>query len=216
MARETQVLATLLLVLASGSAAAQALFVCTTKQGRTITADRPPPECGDVAIRELRSDGSTRRVIEPPLTDEQKAQREAERKKRQRDEELAREQLRKDKALLEAYSSEAEIDDARDRQLAQRNQMIEVANKRLEGHKVARKKLDDEREFYPKGNIPEKLKRAYEGNDAIMRSEQKIIENLKADIVRINERFDEDRKRFRELVASGAIATQRGGAPAGK
>lgn len=198
------------LLAASGVASAQALFVCTTKQGRTITSDRPPPECGDVAIRELRSDGSTRRVIEPPLTDEQKAQREADRKKRLRDEEIAREQLRKDKALLEAYSSEAEIDEARDRQLAQRNQMIEVANKRLEAHRVARKKLDDEREFYPKGNIPDKLKRAYEGNDAIVRSEQKIIENLKADIVRINERFDEDRKRFRELVVSGAVATQRG------
>ena len=189
------------------------LYVCTTKAGKTITGDRPPPECADRAIRELRSDGSTRRIIEPPLTDEQKAQRELERKQRLKDEEIAREQLRKDKALLEAYGSEAEVDDARDRQLAQRSQMIEAANKRLQGHQQARKKLDDEKEFYAKREIPEALKRKYENSDAVMRSEEKIIASVKADIVRINERFDEDRRRFRELVSSGASASQRGQQP---
>jgi hypothetical protein len=186
------------------------LYVCTTKAGKTLTGDRPPPECSDRPIRELRSDGSTKRVIEPPLTDEQKALRELERKQRLKDEEVAREQLRKDKALLEAYGSEAEIDDARDRQLAQRSQMIEAANKRLQGHLQARKKLDDEKEFYAKREIPEALKRKYENNDAVMRAEEKIIGAVKADIVRINERFDEDRRRFRELVSSGATASQRG------
>lgn len=201
------------LMFASALPASAQLYVCTTKAGKTLTGDRPPPECADRAIRELRADGSTKRIIEPPLTDEQKAQRELEHKKRLEGEVVAREQLRKDKALLEAYSSEAEIEDARDRQLAQRNQMIEVANKRLQGHQQARTKLDDEKEFYVKRELPEKLKRAYESNDVIVRSEEKIIASLKADIVRINERFDDDRRRFRELVASGATASQRAPTP---
>lgn len=197
-----------LLVAAALPVSAQ-LYVCTTKAGKTITADRPPPECADRAIRELRNDGSTRRVIEPPMTEEQKAQREVDRKKRLVEEDVAREQLRKDKALLEAYSSEAEIDDARDRQLAQRNQMIEATDKRLQGQKAGRKVLDEEKEFYANRPLPDKLKRAYEANDSAARSEEKIIATLKADIVRINERFDEDRRRFRELVVSGASASQR-------
>lgn len=212
MARSVQVVVVLAWMGAALPASAQ-LYVCTTKAGKTITGDRPPPECADRAIRELRSDGSTRRIIEPPLTEEQKAQRELERKQRLKDEEIAREQLRKDKALLEAYGSEAEIEDARDRQLAQRSQMIEAAGKRLQGHQQARKKLDDEKEFYAKREIPEALKRKYENNDAVMRSEEKIISAVKADIVRINERFDEDRRRFRELVSSGATASQRGQQP---
>ena len=206
--RESRILWAAALLVATVPASAQ-LYVCTTKAGKTITSDRPPPECSDRAIRELRSDGSTKRVIEPPLTDEQKAQRELDRKKRLQEEDIAREQLRKDKALLEAYSSEAEIDDARDRQLAQRSQMIEVAAKRLMAHKDGRKKLDNEKEFYAKRDVPEKLKRAYESNDSLVRSEERIIAALRADIVRINERFDEDRRRFRELVASGASASQR-------
>ncbi len=185
------------------------LYVCTTRSGKTISGDRPPEECADRPVRELRGDGSVRRVIEPPLTEEQKAQREVERKKRIAEELAAREQLRKDRALLEAYGSEAEIEDARDRQLAQRNQMIEVAKKRLQGHMEARKKLDDEKEFYVKRQVPEKLKQAYVANDAIIRSEEKVLASLRADIVRINERFDEDRRRFAELVISGATASQR-------
>lgn len=215
MVRSTTLVLAMLLMGAAAPAAAQ-LFVCTTKAGKTITGDRPPPDCGDVAIRELRGDGSTKRVIEPPLTPEQKAQREIERKKRLQEEEVAREQLRKDKALLEAYASEGEIDDARDRQIAQRNQMIETAAKRLEGHQRERKKLDNELEFYVNREVPDTLKRKIESNTAIARSEEKIIASLKADIVRINERFDEDRRRFRELVASGATATQRLQAPPGK
>lgn len=197
----------------SSSSTPVTLYVCTTKNGKTITSDRPPEECSDRAIRELRGDGSTRRIIDPPLTDEQKEQREIERKKRLEDERLAREQLRKDRALLEAYGSETEIDEARDRQLAQRSQMVDVANKRLEGHLAARKKLENEKEFYLNREMPTKLKRDFAANDTILRTEEKVINGLKADMVRINEHFDEERRRFRELVKEGAAASKRNPAP---
>ena len=66
--------AVLALALAAAPAAAT-LFVCTTPDGRTITSDRPPPQCASVPIRELRPDGSVRRVIEPPMTPEQQRAR---------------------------------------------------------------------------------------------------------------------------------------------
>ncbi|MEW5881803.1 MAG: DUF4124 domain-containing protein, partial [Pseudomonadota bacterium] len=50
--------------LAGVAAAQQSIFVCSDAKGRTISGDRPPAECVG-AIRELRSDGSVRRVIEP-------------------------------------------------------------------------------------------------------------------------------------------------------
>lgn len=213
MARSASVILALLLVGAAMPTAAQ-LFVCTTKSGKRITGDQPPAECRDVVIRELRSDGSIKSVIEPPLTAEQKAQREVERKKQLADEEIAREQLRKDKALLEAYGSEAEIQDARDRQIAQRNQMVETAAKRLEGHQRERKKLDSELEFYANRPVPDALKRRIDANATISRSEEKIIVGLKADIARINERFDDDLKRYRDMAA--ATQTHRTPSAAGK
>lgn len=197
------------LACALAQAASAQLYVCTTAQGKTISADRPPPECADRPIRELRADGSTRRVIEPPLSEEQKAQREAERKLRAEQALRVREQLRKDRALLEAYSSEAEIEDARDRQLAQRNQTIKIAEKRLQEHLTAREKLNHEKEFYQNKALPDKLQKAFEASDAVIRAEEKIIAALKADIVRINERFDEDRRRYKEIIEAGARPIKR-------
>ena len=61
-------IATLLMTIAP--VAHSQLYVCTDARGRTLTSDRPPPECADRPVRELRSDGSVRRVIEPPLSAE--------------------------------------------------------------------------------------------------------------------------------------------------
>ncbi|HXF47686.1 MAG TPA: DUF4124 domain-containing protein [Burkholderiaceae bacterium] len=196
------------LALACGAAQAQ-LYVCTTASGRTITADRPPPECADRPIRELRSDGSVRRVIEPPLTAEQRAAREAERKRQIEEAERQREQMRRDLSLLETYANEAEIEASRNRALADRQVLIERAIKRMEEIKRERKKLDDETEFYVKRELPEKLKRALAANNDMLRAQEKIIADAKADMARVNERYDAEVKRFRELVKAGATPATR-------
>lgn len=197
------------LTLVCSTAQAQ-LYVCTTAGGRTITADRPPPECADRPIRELRSDGSVRRVIEPPLTPEQRAQREAERKRQIEEAERQRAQMRRDLSLLETYANEAEIEASRNRALADRQVLIERAIKRMEEIKRERKKLDDETEFYVKRELPEKLKRALAANNDMLRAQEKIIADAKADMARVNERYDAEVKRFRELVSAGATPVQRG------
>jgi hypothetical protein len=187
----------------AGSVHAQ-LYVCTAPSGRTITADRPPTECADRPIRELRPDGSVRRVIEPPLTAEQRAARDAEAKRQIDERERQRSQMRRDLSLLETYGSENEIESTRNRALGDRQVLIERAGKRVEELKRERKKLDDETEFYTKRDMPEKLKRALAANNEMVKTQDKIIADTKADMARVNERYDLEVKRFRELVTSGA------------
>lgn len=196
------------LALACGAAQAQ-LFVCTTAAGRTITADRPPAECADRPVRELRPDGSVRRVIEPPLTAEQRAAREAEARRQAEEAERQRSQMRRDLSLLETYGSENEIEATRNRALGDRQVIIERANKRMDELKRERKKLDDETEFYAKRDMPEKLKRALAANNDMIKTQQKAISETRADMVRVNERYDAEVRRFRELVTSGAQPVQR-------
>jgi hypothetical protein len=81
--------------------------------------------------------------------------------------------------------------------------------RRMEEHRRERKKLDNEAEFYAKRQMPAKLMRAFEDNAALMRSEEKIINDARAEMQRINERFDAERKRWRELVSAGAQPVQR-------
>jgi hypothetical protein len=191
------------------TAAWSQLFVCTTPGGRTLTGDQPPPECQNVVVRELNHDGSIKRVIEPPLTPDQKKKHEEEEKKRHQREMQAQEQLRKDRALLETYASEDEIEASRDRTLASRQALIERANQQLKGFKVDRKRLDEESEFYAKRQLPDKLKRALEDNAALQAQQLKTIDDIRADMQRINERYDAELQRFRELVMRGATPVQR-------
>ncbi len=194
----------LVLGVALSTPASAQLFVCTDARGRTISGDRPPPECAERPVRELRSDGSVKRVIEPPPSAEQKAARDAEEKRRREDAEKHRVSMRKDLALLDAYASEAEIETVRQRALASRQVMIERSLQRLEEHTREKKKLDSEAEFYTKRPMPDSLKRQFETNASLIRSEERIIRDVRADMERINERYDGEKKRWRELVDSGA------------
>jgi hypothetical protein len=185
------------------------LYVCTTTNGRTLTGDMPPYDCQNVAIRELNSDGSVKRVIEPPLTPEQKKKREQEEKQRRDRERQAQEQLRKDRALLETYASEDEIEASRDRTLASRQALIGRANRQLKEFNMDRKRLDDEAEFYQKRQMPDKLKRALDDNAALQAQQLRAIDDIRADMQRINERYDGELQRFRDLVMRGATPVQR-------
>jgi hypothetical protein len=211
------VLASLLLAAASAfaqpSAPPTTIYSCVA-HGRTYSGDRPPPECGNSDIRELNKDGSVRRVIPRPLTHEEQKARALEAKKRFDDEERALAQRRRDRALLEAYASEEEIEIARVKSLDSSSELIRRSQARLERMDAERKRLDDESEFYRKQReLPDHIKRAYSSNEQERSAELKLVGEARAEMQRINERFDAERKRFRELVSQGARPVQRNPEP---
>lgn len=188
------------------------IYSCVAN-GRTYSGDRPPPECANSDIRELNRDGSLRRVIPRPLTAEEQKARALEAKKRFDEEEKVLAQRRRDRALLEAYANEDEIEAAREKSLATSNEVIRRAEARLEKMDAERKRLDDESEFYRNRGLPETLKRAYANNAQERAAEVKIVNEARAEMLRVNERFDADRLRFRELVMQGARPVQRNPEP---
>jgi hypothetical protein len=203
------------LALALTAAPASAtMFVCTTPDGRTITSDRPPPQCVNVPIRELRPDGSVRRVIEPPLTPQEQRVRAEQTQRERKVQEAKRAQARQDIALLETYATEEDIEAARRAALTSRQAMIERSKKRLEAFAAERKKLDDEVEFYVNRKIPDKLEHAIGANDSLVQAEQRLIAEMEADMARINKRFDVETERYRALISAGAkpfLRTSEGG-----
>ncbi|MFN7570588.1 MAG: DUF4124 domain-containing protein [Betaproteobacteria bacterium] len=202
-----------MLIATSPALAQRSIFVCTDTAGKRITADRPPPECAGREIRELNADGSLRRVIAPPPTPEQRAARAAEEARQKEAAERQSEQTRRDLALLATYSSVEQIEAARARALAGRQATIDRAQVRKQQLEAQRKKLDQEAEFYPKRDLPDRLKRAYADNDMLRQAEDRIIADTGADMRRIGESFDADARRFRELEAAGSTG-RRSTAPA--
>jgi len=184
------------------------LYTCTSN-GKTYTADRPPAECANSDIRELNRDGSVRRVIPRPLTIEEQRARALEAKKRYEEEEKILAQRRRDRSLLEAYATEAEIEAARKKSLESAEQIIRRSQERAKSLSEDRKRLDDEAEFYKKREQPDSLKRAFDLNAQAVSAEERIVIEARGEVARINERFEAERKRFRELLAQGARPVQR-------
>ena len=198
-------------VLASVSASAQTpttMFTCVAN-GKTYSADRPPAECANSDMRELNRDGSVRRVIPRPLTVEEQRARALEAKKKLEEEEKLRAQRRRDRALLEAYATDAEIEAARKKSLEGAEQAIKRSQERADSLAKDRKRLDDEAEFYKKREQPDSLKRAYALNAQAVTAEERIMAEARGEVARINERFEAERKRYKELLAQGARPVQR-------
>lgn len=184
------------------------IFTCTVN-GKTYSGDRMPQECANSDVRELNRDGSLRRVIARPLTQDELRARAVEAKKRLEDEDKLVAQRRRDKSLLEAYASDEEIEAARSKSLETATQAIARATQRIANLNGERKKIDDEAEFYKKRTVPDQIKRSYVSNQQQMSAEEKILSEARLETQRINERFDAEKKRFRELLAQGARPVQR-------
>jgi len=204
------------LFVAAASAAAQSaqssIYSCTAN-GRTYSGDRPPAECANSDIRELNRDGSLRRLIPRPLSVEEQRARALEAKKRLEDEERMMSQRRRDRSLLEAYANEDEIEAARTKALDSSQVVIARSSQRIENLKIEKKRLDDESEFYKKREVPDSIKRGYILNTQSVSAEERVIAEARAEMQRINERFDAEKKRFRELLAQGARPVQRNPEP---
>ena len=184
------------------------IFTCTVN-GKTFSGDRVPQECANSDVRELNRDGSLRRTIPRPLTQDELRARANEAKKRLEEEDRQLAQRRRDKSLLEAYASDEEIEAARAKSLETAAQAIARASQRIAGLNGERKKLDDESEFYKKRVLPDQIKRSYVSNQQQLSAEEKVLSDAQAETQRINDLFDAQKKRFRELLAQGARPVQR-------
>jgi hypothetical protein len=189
------------------------IYTCKDANGKTLTSDAPLAECQGREQRILGKDGTTLQIIPAPLTAEQKAAREVEDKKKKEEDDKKREQLRKDKALINTYESVDDIDSKRTRALAQVEREAHESEKRM---LLLQKQHEDnqaEAEFYKKKPMPADLKRRLDENEAALHAEKLLLNSKHDEMTQVNQKFDEDKKRYLELTGSTGTASQ---APAKK
>jgi hypothetical protein len=180
-------------------------YCCTDQAGKYFCGDILPTACYGHAYRELGADGRTVREIPAPMTAEQRAQRAAEEKQRQKDAVLQKEQDRKDQALLETYINLDDIELMRKRALDDVRQFIINAETRIAEIIVLRKKFEDEAEFYKKKVLPAEIEKGLADTEFEIKAQESIIEAKKKDIAALQEKYDEDRKRFLDLQRNKGI-----------
>ena len=175
-------------------------YCCTDKDGHKICGDTMPPQCEDRAYKEFGEKGKIR-TIEAPLTPEQKAQREAEAARKKETEQAAADQRRMDRALLNTYSSEKDIDAQRDRAVADLGVAVKQAQNKYDAAAKNKQRLDKELEFYAKKPVPATLKSQIKEAEVEMAAQQKALDDKKKEIDAKRAKFEEDRKRYRELTS---------------
>lgn len=175
------------------------IYVCKDAGGRTLTADRPIPECANRAMRELDRSGLVRREIAAPLTPQQKQER-AQQEERQRiDAALADEQRLYDRALMTRYRNETDIANARQRALDLLGDQMRIDTNALT---LEAKELKAAQVLATPGakKTGSAAERRLEDATRTVESRLNSVEQRTAEIARTNLKFDQALKRFRELT----------------
>ena len=212
MRSRTMVFLCVTLLALAPAAAQERMYKCIDARGRVYYTQVPPPECLGRDTQELNKSGTLirKKPVATPLSPAQEQAREAERRKKNEDEERSKEDRRKNLALLNTYSSERDIEDARTRALKEAQVAIEDTEKSIAGAQKRHQELEAEKEFYVKKPMPFKLKQEITNNEMQIRNQTVLLDAKKKEINTINAKYDEDKRRYVELTSGKA------GAPAQK
>ncbi len=205
MRSQTIVLLCSTLLAVAPAAAQQRMYKCVDARGKVYYTQVPPPECLGRDTQELDKSGTPMRKSQTPaaLTPAQQRAREAELKKKIEAEERAKEERRKNTALLNTYSSEKDIDDARGRALKEAQAAIADTEKRIAEAQKRKKELESEKEFYVKKPMPLRLKQDIANNEIDIKNQTELLDAKKKEISVINAKYDSDKRRYVELTAQG-------------
>jgi hypothetical protein len=186
------------LIAISFAAGAQS-FRCVGKDGKKYYGQTIPDQCIGQAVEQLDKQGMVVRRIENRSA-EDKALKKAEEKKKIEEAAVKKEEDRRNRALLATYSSDKDIEEARGRALADNQQAVKDATRRIEEIKKRQAALAGEMEFYKKNPAPAKLQNDVKAAQTDLEAQQNLLDVKKKEVESINARYDEDKKRFAALT----------------
>jgi hypothetical protein len=172
----------MLAALSPPALAQKRILTCKDDKGRTVIADPSDPRC-----------------YTPPPGEDAKAADE-ERKRKAKEAYLAcKAEQRSNQSLVSRYPDKQKHDAAREQALSQAEATLTLSQKRMEQLLAERQRLRNEAEFYPKGNLPPKLKRDIDSNTALIEAQTDAIATQKADAAQKNTFYDDELAKLKKL-----------------
>lgn len=174
------------------------------KAGHTVgCGDKVPPEYQDNATKQLNERGITIKQSDPALTPEQKKALQAETDRKTAEKLAAAEQTRKDRALLDTFTTVKEIDLKRNRDIQLIESNIEAQTTNLKNANDRQTDARNRMEPYKKDNkpVPASLQEEFDRAEAGKVKIQAQIAQKRKDIAELNLQYDALKKRYIELTA---------------
>ena len=194
-----------MLVLGALTPAHAEIYKWKDAHGETHYSNTLPPQAAGYANTELNKNGLVIKQKQAALTPQQRLIEEAEQTRMMNEQQTLTEQKRHDTALLNTYTSPAEIDLARERNLEQTRLIITGTNSRITP-------LRDKQAALIKqagGKIPASGSLAVEYQDNARQISQlnDLIAKKNKEMSAIHEKFAADKARFAELTTKPAVPT---------
>lgn len=203
-----------LLALAAISPTGAATYKWTDEDGKVHYSDKAPPEAPKGATV-LDKQARPVKKIEAPLTPEQQKAK-ADEEERQKAIAKARDdQARKDRALMASYTSENEIDLARNRAVSTLEGQIKSALTFTETLTKQQKALAAKKEGYAGKPLPIELERESASVDAEISRQNILIRQKQEELDMVAAKYDTIKQRWREILADKerAAAAERAAKP---
>jgi hypothetical protein len=186
------------LALAAPVAKAARTFCCDD-HGKRVCGDVLPQVCASKAYSEFNERGIRGPNHGAPLTAAEEAQQDAELKKKRATEKLAVDQLRADQALLATYATEADLDNMRDRKVADAERSIKQSQDKLDQALKENAKLAADLAANKGQDVPQDSKEQLARYGIEIKTQQDAIAAKRLEVESIKARVEADRKRLREL-----------------
>ena len=178
-------------------------YRCTGKDGKKYYGSAIPPQCYGQPLELLNNRGLVVKRIDPEGDEKEKAEKAAALAKQKEESAALREETRRNRALLATYTSERDIEDQRARALKdQQKSMMEVEGK-IDALKKKRAGYDKEADLYKGKDLPAKLSEDIANAEIDLKAQEDLLAAKKREVVAINARYDEDKRRYKELTRSG-------------
>jgi hypothetical protein len=191
----------LLMLLVSFPAVAGKVYSWVDEHGKTHFGNTVPPQYAQQGNVEINQKGVVVGKTAPALTPAQRKAKEDELAQQKEEEKKVLEQKRRDAALLNTYTTEKEIDLVRDRNLQQGGlqlQSMELRAKQIQPRLDQIRKRVDAR-VSKKKPLPPDLQQELDEAEKEMRRLQEMSQRKRVEMDAIRARFEDDKKRFREL-----------------
>ncbi|HLS84972.1 MAG TPA: DUF4124 domain-containing protein [Burkholderiales bacterium] len=196
-----------------GVAEAQS-YRCVDKNGRKHYSSTIPRECVGMPIEQLSPQGTVMRRIDPAGEAKAREAREAELARKREEDAAAKELARRNRALLATYTSVQEIEDARQRALGDNTKRIKEVEQRIAEIRKRQARYQKEMEFYrdgggkKKATPPAKLLEDIRAAELDLELQEQALQARQKEAETINARYDEEKRRFQELVGPASRGTR--------
>lgn len=176
-------------------------YRCTGKDGKKYYGSAVPPQCLGQPVEQLNAQGMVVKRFDAAASAAEREKKQAEDEERKKREAASKEEGRRNRALLATYTNEKDIEDARARALKDNEAAVKDIEKRIGGLKKRQAELKKEMEFYSgKNKPPQKLEQDIKSAEFDVKTQEELMATKKKEVEQINARYDDDKKRYRELT----------------